>query len=77
MKTELAAFDTPATSHKNFVLMWEDNTVTGAVSGDVDDNVFELAKVGDDDFQLIVTGFSLSPFQAYGVALGSIVTGSE
>jgi hypothetical protein len=72
MKTKLAVFDSPVTSHKNFVLMWEENPVNGEVSGDVDDNIVELAKVGADDFQLNVKD-SLSPFQAYGVALGSIV----
>ena len=29
MKTKLATFDTPVTSHKNFVLMWETNPITG------------------------------------------------
>ena len=53
MRTKLAVFDNPVTSHKNFVLMWETDT-SGQVSGDVDDNIMELAKVGSNDFQLNV-----------------------
>ena len=34
MRTKLAVFDNPVTSHKNFVLMWETDT-SGQVSGDV------------------------------------------
>ena len=54
------------------VLMWETNSVTGEVSGEVDDNIIEMAKVGKDDFQLNVKD-TLSPFQAYATALSSIV----
>ena len=43
---KLAAFDTALVSHKNFVLMWETTPMTGSVSGNVDDNVVEMARVG-------------------------------
>ena len=71
MRTKLAVFDNPVPSHKNFVLMWETDT-SGQVSGDVDDNIMELAKVGSNDFQLNVKE-TLSPFQSAGIALASIV----
>lgn len=44
---------------------------TGVVGGDADNNIVELAKVGEDSFQLNVKD-TLSPFQVIGVALSSI-----
>ena len=43
----------------------------GVVGGDADNNIVELAKVGEDSFQLNVKD-TLSPFQVIGVALSSI-----
>ncbi len=41
------------------------------MGGDADNNIVELAKVGEDSFQLNVKD-TLSPFQVIGVALSSI-----
>ena len=91
MTTKLAMFDSPVTSRKNFVLMWEQqpgpsissNTriiedgfftcacLAGVVGGDADNNIVELAKVGEDAFQLNVKD-TLTPFQTIGIALSSI-----
>ena len=77
---KLAAFDTALVSHKNFVLMWETTPMTGSVSGNVDDNVVEMARVGPNEFQLNLRtgddadyGPGLSPFQAFAAAIGSII----
>ena len=51
MRTKLAVFDNPVTSHKNFVLMWEIDPLNHEVSGNVDDNMLEMAKVGANEFQ--------------------------
>ena len=75
MRTKLAVFDNPVTSHKNFVLMWEIDPLNHEVSGDVDDNMLEMARVGANEFQLNVKD-TLTPFQSIGIALSSIVAGA-
>ena len=69
MTTKLALFDNPITSRKNCVLMWEQQP--GIVGGDADANIVELAKVGDNSFQLNVKDY-LTPLQGFGLALASI-----
>ena len=55
-------------------------TCAGEVGGHVDDNVLEMARVGAHEFQLNVKtgedpqyGPSMSPFQSFAVAIGSII----